>query len=199
MGIHTSVNTRSDERSLPIGNAGVKEREIFMFQSLHSSEEAEEKVCYGFTGVVLSTTMDDVARGERIQGEFSCSTGILEVDSTDSPHEDEGGSLSLVIGPYQIQSEGPLRIQRLITPQFYRIAIRCDRFVGPSSGVGRVNLAFYSDPRFCEGADFHLNALDIGKIPMPSLYLEALSGTPILNAKLQTLDRDEASLAVAGI
>ena len=161
-----------------------------MIQSLHSSSEAVGQISYGFTGVVLSAALDSVYRGDRFQGRFACSTGILGTDATDSLHDDEDGFLSLVIGPYTLNSVGPVRIQRLITPQFYRIAIRCERFSDPSVDVGRVNLAFYSDPRFCDGDDFHLDALDIGKIPMPSLYLEAVAGDPVLNAKLQTLDRD---------
>ncbi len=118
-------------------------------------------------------------------------------DSSDSLHEDESGLLTIVIGPYRLTSAGPVRIQRLITEQFYRIAIRCDRFTDGASVVGRVNLTFYSDPRFCEGGDFRLDTLDISKIPMPSLYLEAYAGEPILNAKLQMLDREETAAVEA--
>jgi hypothetical protein len=191
MAIHENFDTEIVGRSALLGNTRIKEREIFMIQSLHSSEESATSICYMFTGVVLSAALDSVTRGDRIQGQFACSTGTIGRDTTDSPHKDEAGYLTLVIGPHRFQSEGPLRIQRLITPQFYRIAIRCDRFTDPPAGVGRVNLAFYSDPRFCEGDEFQLDALEINKIPMPSLYLEALTGAPVLNAKLQTLDRDE--------
>jgi len=190
MAIQENFDTGLDGRSALLGSTGIKEREIFMIQSLHSSEEIASKICYGFTGVVLSAALDRIARGDRFQGQLACNAGILREDTTDSSHKDEGGFLLLVIGPYQFQSMGPLRIQRLITPQFYRIAIRCDQFSGPSMGVGRVNLAFYSDPRFCEGDEFQLDALELSKIPMPSLYLEALAGTPVMNAKLQTLDHN---------
>jgi hypothetical protein len=191
MAIQENFDTGLDGRSALIGNTRIKEREIHMIQSLHSSAVSARSICYKFTGVVLSAGLDSVDRGDRIQGQFACSTGIIGGDGTDSPHEDDAGFLTLVIGPHRFQSAGPLRIQRLITPQFYRIAIRCDRFAGPPAGVGRLNLAFYSDPRFCEGDEFQLEALELDKIPMPSLYLEALTGAPVLNAKLQTLARDQ--------
>jgi hypothetical protein len=194
MAIHENFDTGLDGRSALPGNTHIKEREVFMTQSLHSSEEIARSICYKFTGVVLSAALDDVVRGDRIQGRFACNTGIVGGDAADSTHEDEAGFLTLVIGPHRLQSAGPPRVQRLITPQFYRIAIRCDQFTGPSAGVGRVNLAFYSDPRFCEGDEFQLDALEIDKIPMPSLYLESPTGGPVLNAKLQTLDRDEQSI-----
>jgi hypothetical protein len=167
----------------------MNEGKIAMIQSLQVTN-GPENICYGFGGVVLSSAMDEVLRGDRFQGRFSCSAGVLGGDSSDSLHEDETGLLTIVIGPYRLTSAGPVRVQRLITEQFYRIAIRCDQFTDGNSGVGRVNLAFYSDPRFCEGGEFKLDTLDISKIPMPSLYLEAFAGEPILNAKLQTLDRE---------
>ncbi|NKB21552.1 MAG: hypothetical protein GKS01_13750 [Alphaproteobacteria bacterium] len=187
-------NFFSDKAGLPptqqIGGAGMKEGGIAMIHSLQVAN-GPANICYGFGGVVLSSAMDEVLRGDRFQGRFSCSSGALDGDSSDSLHEDESGLLTIVIGPYRLTSAGPVRIQRLITEQFYRIAIRCERFTESAAGVGRVNLAFYSDPRFCEGGDFKLDTLDISKIPMPSLYLEAFAGEPILNAKLQTLDREE--------
>ena len=169
----------------------VKEGRNAMIQSLQVAN-CPDNICYGFGGVVLSSAMGDVLRGDRFQGRFSCSADVLGGDSSDSLHEDESGILTIVIGPYRLTSAGPVRIQRLITEQFYRIAIRCDQFTDGNSGVGRVNLAFYSDPRFCEGGEFRLDTLDISKIPMSSLYLEAFAGEPILNAKLQTLDREGA-------
>ncbi|MBK19932.1 MAG: hypothetical protein CMM52_13960 [Rhodospirillaceae bacterium] len=177
-----------------IGGTRMKERGIAMIQSLHAASEPTQ-ICYGFGGVVLSSAMEDVSRGDRFQGRFSCSAGVLGGDSSDSLHEDNTGLLTIVIGPHRLTSSGPVRIQRLITDQFYRIALRCDRFTDGASGVGRLNLAFYSDPRFCEGGDFKLDSLDIAKIPMPSLYLEAFAGEPILNAKLQTLDCEEVAIA----
>jgi len=172
-----------------IRGARMKEGDIAMIQSLQVAQ-GPENICYGFGGVVLSSAMDAVLRGDRFQGRFSCSTDVLDDDSSDSLHEDESGLLTIIIGPHRLTSAGPVRVQRLITEQFYRIAIRCDQFTDGNSGVGRVNLAFYSDPRFCEGGEFRLDTLDISKIPMPSLYLEAFAGEPILNAKLQTLDRE---------
>ncbi len=45
MSIQNIVSTGSDYHSHPMGNASIEEREIFMFQSLHSPEEAGRGIC----------------------------------------------------------------------------------------------------------------------------------------------------------
>lgn len=178
----------------PIGGTWIKEGEVSMIRSLHARREAgAAPICYGYSGVTLAASLPGVTRGDRFQGRFQCSAGLLEGDGVDTVVKDAAGSLSLIIGPHRLTSAGALSIQRLVTPQFYRIAIRCEEFTECPDAVKRLNLAFYSDPRYCAGDDFRLDRLDIAKIPMPSLYLEAEDGQPVINAKLQSLDRMEGA------
>jgi len=173
-----------------IGGTPTKEGEIGVIRSLHAADEAgAAPVCYGFSGVTMASSLEGVARGDRFQGQFQCSGGLLEGDGADAVVDDPAASLALVIGPHRLISAGALSIQRLVTPQFYRIAIRCRQFANAPGAVKRVNLAFYSDPRYCADEDFRLDRLDIDKIPMPSLYVEAEDGQPAINAKLQCLTR----------
>jgi len=176
--------------SSPIGGTPTKEGEVSVIRTLHASRSAgAEPISYGFSGVTLASSLDGVVRGDRFQGRFRCSAGVLDGDGIECLTEDSGASLTLIIGPHCLTSLGALSIQRLVTPQFYRISIRCERFAECPDRVTRLSLAFYSDPRYCAGADFRLDRLDIDKIPMPSLYLEAEEGQPVINAKLQSLDR----------
>lgn len=176
--------------SSPIGGTPTKEGEISMIRTLHASREAGvESISYGYSGVTLASGLDGVARGDRFQGRFRCSAGVLEGGDATSATVDAAASLFLVIGPYTLTGNGPLSFQRLVTPQFYRITVRCERFVECPDSVKRLSLAFYSDPRYCTGAEFRLDRLDIDRIPMPSLYLESGDGQPVINAKLQSLDR----------
>lgn len=173
----------------PIGGTPTKEGEVSMIRSLHARhEDGETEISYGFSGVTLASGLAGIVRGDRFQGRFQCSAGILGDDEAETQAVDEAASLSLVIGPHRLTSVGALTIHRLVTPQFYRISIRCEEFDDAPDGVKRVNLAFYSDPRYCAGDDFRLDRLDISKIPMPSLYIEAEDGEPMINAKLQSLD-----------
>lgn len=176
--------------SSPIGGTPTKEGEVSMIRTLHTAHGAgTERISYGFSGVTLASSLDGVARGDRFQGRFRCSAGVLDSGDIDSLTRDPAASLSLILGPHSLTSAGALSIQRLVTPQFYRISVRCERFMECPGTVKRLSLAFYSDPRYCAGADFQLDRLDIDKIPMPSLYLEAEEGQPVINAKLQSLDR----------
>lgn len=178
----------------PIGGTPTKEGEISMIRSLHASRAAGgSAISYGYTGVALASSLSGISRGDRFQGRFRFSAGLLEGDGAESVARDHEGGLSLIIGRYHLISDGALTIQRLVTPQFYRIAIRCDEFAECPEEVKRVNLAFYSDPDYCAGDEFRLDRLDIGKIPMPSLYLETDGGRPVINAKLQSLDRISGS------
>lgn len=175
--------------SSPIGGTPTKEGEISVIRSLHAAGgTGTAPISYGFSGVTLASSLDGVVRGDRFEGRFRCSPGLLDGGGAGSAIDDPAAALSLVIGPHLLTSAGPLSIQRLVTPRFYRIAIRCRRFADCPGTVRCVNLAFYSDPRFCAGEDFRLDRLDIEKIPMPSLYFEAEDGTPVINAKLQRLD-----------
>ncbi len=174
----------------PIGGAPTKQGEVRMIRSLHAWDESGgAPISYGFSGVTLASSLAGVVRGDRFQGRFRCGAGLLDGAEGDTLVVDEAASLSLVIGPHRLNSVGALTLHRLVTPQFYRIAIRCEEFAEGPDAVKRVNLAFYSDPRYCAGDDFRLDRLDISQIPMPSLYLEGEDGEPVINAKLQSLDR----------
>lgn len=182
-------NVADNGPSLP-ESGRVEEQEVLMIQSFQAESPFPERASYAFSGVVLSAMLENIGRGDRFNGRFECALDMSDSDGTDAATLDDSGYMSLNLGPYCLQNVAPLRIQRLVTPKFFRIAIRCDRMSGADDDIGRFNLAFYSDPRFCEGKDFQVGSLDISNIPMPSLYIESPGGAPLVSAKLQTLVSD---------
>lgn len=187
MSLQETVETFGEDVSRSLESGRIEEQEILMIRSLQGTAGLDARASYNFSGVVLSAMLENVSRGDRFNGRFSCRLDSATPNGTDAASIDESGILSLTLGPYSLQNAGPLSLQRLVTPRFFRIAIRCDEMSGAGEDVGRFNLTFYSDPRFCDGNSFTIESLNIAHIPMPSLYIETSGGAPLVSAKLQTL------------
>lgn len=142
---------------------------------------------YEFTGVALSSPVQMVPRGERIAGTFSCIGSPREGDDADQVHDDPDGFIKVCCGQMRLMSDGPLRIQRLITPGFFRIAIRTGCVSEDGRRIGQINLGFYSDPEHCLGPAFRLERLNMAEIAFPAIYINGLDGDLMLNGKLQSL------------
>lgn len=152
-----------------------------------ASSAAGAQASYGFTGVALSSPVQMVPRGERIAGAFSCIGSPCGGDGADLEHDDPCGFIEVCCGQMRLISDGPLRIQRLITPGFFRIAIRAGCVGDDGERIGQINLGFYSDPEHCLGPSFRLERLNMAEIAFPAIYINGLDGDLILNGKLQTL------------